>query len=71
MDILIPRNSSTEDTNSLENGINTFDTADVYSNGQSEVILGNALKQLNVPREDVVIMTKASRSLLDSRALKA
>ncbi|KAH8920760.1 oxidoreductase, partial [Atractiella rhizophila] len=39
-------------------GINTFDTANVYSNGLSEVCLGKALKELNVPREKVVIMTK-------------
>jgi len=42
----------------LDNGINTFDTANAYSNGLSEIILGKALKQFNVPREEVVIMTK-------------
>ncbi|KAI0823791.1 Aldo/keto reductase [Trametes gibbosa] len=42
----------------FDHGITTFDTADVYSNGQSEVILGNAIKQLNLPREELVIMTK-------------
>lgn len=41
-----------------ENGINTFDTANVYSNGESERILGRALKEHNIPRENVVIMTK-------------
>ncbi|KAH9854158.1 Aldo/keto reductase [Lenzites betulinus] len=41
-----------------DHGITTFDTADVYSNGQSEVILGNAIKQLNLPQEELVIMTK-------------
>jgi len=41
-----------------ELGINFFDTADVYSNGKSEIILGNALKQLAVPRQNVVIATK-------------
>ena len=30
----------------------------VYSNGLSEVILGNAIKKLNLPREELVIMTK-------------
>ena len=39
-------------------GINTWDTADVYSNGQSEEIVGKALKKYNIPRERVVIMTK-------------
>lgn len=42
----------------LDRGIFTFDTADVYSNGQSEEILGRVLKDLKVKREDVVILTK-------------
>ncbi|KAI0806712.1 aryl-alcohol dehydrogenase [Fomes fomentarius] len=41
-----------------EHGIQTFDTANIYSNGLSEVILGKAIKQLNLPREELVIMTK-------------
>ncbi|KAI0689015.1 aryl-alcohol dehydrogenase [Cytidiella melzeri] len=39
-------------------GITTFDTANVYSNGLSEVILGNAIKKLNLPREEIVVLTK-------------
>ncbi|KAJ3992977.1 NADP-dependent oxidoreductase domain-containing protein [Lentinula boryana] len=39
-------------------GINTFDTANVYSNGLSEVVLGKAIKQHNLPREEIVVMTK-------------
>ena len=42
----------------LEAGINFFDTADVYSNGASEEVLGRSLKDLQVDREDVVIATK-------------
>ncbi|WWC61463.1 uncharacterized protein I303_104047 [Kwoniella dejecticola CBS 10117] len=41
-----------------ENGINTFDTADVYSGGVSEEVLGKALKVIGAPRESVVILTK-------------
>ena len=41
-----------------EAGINFFDTADVYSRGQSEEILGRALKTLNVRRDEAVIATK-------------
>jgi len=41
-----------------ENGIQTFDTANGYSNGLSEVILGKAIKELKLPREEIVIMTK-------------
>src|ERR1700709_541863 len=43
---------------SLEAGVNFIDTADVYSEGQSEVLLGQALRDLKVPREDVIIATK-------------
>jgi len=39
-------------------GIQTFDTANVYSNGHSEIILGKVIKQLNLPRDEIVIMTK-------------
>ncbi|TRM67382.1 NADP-dependent oxidoreductase domain-containing protein [Schizophyllum amplum] len=39
-------------------GIQTFDTANVYSNGMSEVILGKAIKQHNLPRDEIVVMTK-------------
>jgi aryl-alcohol dehydrogenase-like predicted oxidoreductase len=43
---------------SLDAGINFFDTADVYSEGESEKSLGQALKNLNIARKDVVIATK-------------
>ena len=39
-------------------GINTWDTADIYSNGRSEEIIGKALKKYHIPRERVVILTK-------------
>jgi aryl-alcohol dehydrogenase (NADP+) len=42
----------------LDLGINFFDTANVYSNGESERILGRALKHFGVKREDAVIATK-------------
>ena len=42
----------------VDAGINFIDTADVYSEGLSETILGNALKRLKVPRENVVVATK-------------
>jgi aryl-alcohol dehydrogenase-like predicted oxidoreductase len=43
---------------SLEAGINFFDTADVYSEGESEKTLGQSLKNLNIARKDVVIASK-------------
>jgi aryl-alcohol dehydrogenase (NADP+) len=42
----------------LEAGINFFDTADVYSLGESERILGSLLKFFSVKRDQVVIATK-------------
>ena len=47
----------------LEAGINFFDTADVYSDGASERMLGAALRNLGVKRSDVVIATKGYGSL--------
>ncbi|KAI0697100.1 Aldo/keto reductase [Cerioporus squamosus] len=41
-----------------DHGIQTFDTANSYSNGLSETILGNAIKKFNLPRDELVIMTK-------------
>jgi aryl-alcohol dehydrogenase-like predicted oxidoreductase len=42
----------------LDAGINFIDTADIYSDGKSEIITGQALKNLKVPRENVVVATK-------------
>jgi aryl-alcohol dehydrogenase-like predicted oxidoreductase len=42
----------------LEAGVNFFDTADVYSFGESEKLLGQAFKNLGTARKDVVIATK-------------
>ena len=42
----------------LSAGINFIDTADVYSEGGSERLLGQALKNLGVARKDVVVATK-------------
>jgi aryl-alcohol dehydrogenase-like predicted oxidoreductase len=42
----------------LEAGINFIDTADVYSFGESEKLLGQSLRDLGVRRESVVIATK-------------
>ena len=42
----------------LDAGINFFDTADIYSLGETEKITGNIIKRLGVRREDVIIATK-------------
>jgi aryl-alcohol dehydrogenase-like predicted oxidoreductase len=41
-----------------EAGINFFDTADVYAEGLSEQITGQAIRNLGVPREEIVLATK-------------
>lgn len=50
---------------SLAAGVNFIDTADVYSSGESERLLGQALKNLDVPRKDVVIATKVYGAMGD------
>jgi aryl-alcohol dehydrogenase-like predicted oxidoreductase len=44
--------------NALDAGINFFDTADMYSKGVSEEVLGKTLKHFGISRESVVIATK-------------
>ncbi|KEF55939.1 alcohol dehydrogenase [Exophiala aquamarina CBS 119918] len=46
-------------------GIDTWDTANTYSNGVSESIIGKALKTYNIPRSKVVIMTKSFFPVMD------
>lgn len=58
----------------LELGITFFDTADVYSRGESEVILGEALREAGVSREKVVIASKCGilfAGMSDAYAYKA
>lgn len=42
----------------LSQGVNFFDTADIYSRGDSEQMLGQALRDLGAKRSDVVVATK-------------
>jgi aryl-alcohol dehydrogenase-like predicted oxidoreductase len=41
-----------------DSGLNTWDTANVYSNGVSEELIGKALKKLSIPRQKIIILTK-------------
>jgi aryl-alcohol dehydrogenase-like predicted oxidoreductase len=50
----------------LEAGINFFDTADVYSYGQSETILGQALKDAGVARDQVIVATKVRGAMSEA-----
>ena len=49
----------------LDAGINFFDTADVYSTGESERITGNLLKSLGVTRQNVIVATKVNGQMSD------
>ena len=49
----------------LEAGINFFDTADVYSQGESERVTGKLLKELGVRRENVIVATKVNGQMSD------
>ena len=42
----------------IEAGVNMFDTADIYSSGNSETVLGEAIK--HHPREKLILSTKAT-----------
>lgn len=50
----------------LDAGINFFDTADVYSRGESEQILGQAIRNSDVPRDKVVVATKVRGAMSDA-----
>jgi len=54
-----------------DKGLNTWDTANVYSNGASEVIVGKAIKKFNIPREKVVILTKCCIAVGESPDVRA
>ena len=46
----------------LQNGVNFFDTAEAYGLGVAEKTFGQALKELNVPREKIIVSIKILRS---------
>jgi voltage-dependent potassium channel beta subunit len=41
-----------------ENGVNFFDTAEIYQKGEAEIQLGKAIKENGFRREDIVVSTK-------------
>ncbi len=43
---------------SYELGVNFFDTAEVYGSGEGETAMGKAFKELDLPREQIVVTTK-------------
>lgn len=54
-----------------DNRLRTFDTADIYSNGLSDRLLGEFLKRYNIRRETVVIVTKIFDAVDDSLELSS
>ncbi len=53
---------------SWEAGVNFFDTADVYSRGESEQILGQAIRDVGIDRRKAVIATKVRGPMSDEAA---
>ncbi|KAI9732861.1 MAG: hypothetical protein M1834_003800 [Cirrosporium novae-zelandiae] len=52
-------------------GINTWDTADIYSHGLSERIIGKALKKYSIPRSHVTILSKCYFGVADDGSQSA
>jgi len=52
-------------------GINTIDTANVYSNGISEEIIGEFIEKNKIPRHEIVILTKCNGLVADSPDIRA
>lgn len=52
-------------------GVNTWDTANGYSNGTSEVIIGKAIKKYNIPRQKVVILTKCFATVGENPSIRS
>jgi aryl-alcohol dehydrogenase-like predicted oxidoreductase len=50
----------------FEAGINFIDTANVYSLGKSEMLLGQALQTLGLPREQLIVATKSTGAMDES-----
>jgi aryl-alcohol dehydrogenase-like predicted oxidoreductase len=47
----------------MEAGVNFIDTANIYSEGLSEVMIGQAIKNLSINRDDLVLATKVRGSM--------
>jgi aryl-alcohol dehydrogenase-like predicted oxidoreductase len=51
--------------------LNTWDTANVYSNGTSEAIIGKAIKKYNIPRHKLVILSKCHGTVGEEHNVRA
>jgi aryl-alcohol dehydrogenase-like predicted oxidoreductase len=54
-----------------DKGLNTWDTANVYSNGVSEEIIGKAIKKYEIPRHKLVILTKCFGAVGEQTNIRA
>lgn len=48
-------------------GVNFFDTAEVYAGGESEIVMGEAIKHFGWNRNDLVISTKVRHPKIRTR----
>ncbi|KAK0628786.1 NADP-dependent oxidoreductase domain-containing protein [Bombardia bombarda] len=72
LDWVIPEDEAVELLKAAyDRGLNTWDTANVYSNGASEIIVGKAIKKYNIPRQKVVILTKCNFAVGETPDLRA
>ena len=55
---------------SFDAGVNFIDTANIYSVGASETLTGNAIKSLGLPRDELVVATKAT-GVMNENAVNA
>ncbi|OAX30484.1 Aldo/keto reductase, partial [Rhizopogon vinicolor AM-OR11-026] len=52
-------------------GINTIDTANIYSNGESERLISKFLKKYNIPRHQIIIATKCYSLVANDPSIQA
>ncbi|KAF7305477.1 Aldo-ket-red domain-containing protein [Mycena chlorophos] len=48
-----------------DRGLTTFDTANIYSNGESERILGKFIKKYNIPRSKILVFSKCHHLVVE------
>ncbi|KAH8666010.1 NADP-dependent oxidoreductase domain-containing protein [Tricladium varicosporioides] len=53
-----------------DRGLNTWDTANIYSNGLSEEIIGKAIKKYEIPRHKVVVLTKCYGTVVEETGVQ-
>ena len=52
----------------IDAGVNFFDTADVYSYGRSEEVLGQSIKRLGINRAQIIVATKVRSAMSEAAA---